>query len=121
MNLARPEIDNDGSVDIDEAKKVPCHTVRHQARNNRFQLGPRTTASRSRRPIRSSNGLAFLEISQYRETGESPEEMFEGMSTEDEAAINYMIRELKQFSDRVQQHDHEPIESPRISSREQQE
>ena len=47
--------------------------------------------------------------------------MFEGMSTEDEAAINYMIGELKQFSDRVQQHDDEPIESPGISRREQQE
>ena len=71
--------------------------------------------------LRSVNRLPFLEISQNRETGESPEEVFEGMSTEDEAAINYMIGELKQLSDRVQQHDDEPIESPGISGRKQQE
>ena len=71
--------------------------------------------------LRSINWLPFLEISQNRETGESPEEMFEGMPTEDEAAINNMIGELKQLSDRVQQHDDEPIESPGISGRKQQE
>ena len=70
---------------------------------------------------RSSNGLAFLEISQYREAGGSREEMFERMSTEDEAAINCMICELEQFSDRVQQHGNEPIESPGIARREHQE
>ena len=60
-------------------------------------------------------------MSQYRETGESSEEMFEGMSTEDETAINYMIGELKQFSDRVQQHGDEPIERPGISGRKHEE
>jgi hypothetical protein len=47
--------------------------------------------------------------------------MLERMSTEDEAAINCVIGELEQFSDRIQQHGDEPIESPGISGREHQE
>ena len=68
--------------------------------------------------LRSINWLPFLEISQYRETGEGREEMFERMSTEDKVRMDYVIGELKQFGDGVQQRGDDPIESPSISRRE---
>jgi hypothetical protein len=68
--------------------------------------------------LRSINWLPFLEISQYRETGEGREEMFERMSTEDKVRMDYVIGELKQFGDGVQQRGDDPIESPSMSRRE---
>ena len=65
--------------------------------------------------LRSINWLPFLEISQNRETGEGREEMFERMSTEDKVRMDYMIGELKQFRDGVQERGDDPMESPSIS------
>jgi hypothetical protein len=68
--------------------------------------------------LRSINWLPFLEISQNCETGEGHQEMFERMSTEDKVRMDYMISELKQFGDGVQQRGDDPIESSSISRRE---
>jgi hypothetical protein len=68
--------------------------------------------------LRSINWLPFLEISQNCETGEGREEMFERMSTEDKVRMDYMIGELEQFGDGVQQPGDDPIESSSVSRRE---
>ena len=44
--------------------------------------------------------------------------MFERMSTEYKVRMDYMIGELKQFGDGVQQRGDDPIESSSISRRE---
>jgi hypothetical protein len=69
------------------------------------------------RLLRSINWLPGLEISQNRETGAGREKMFERMSAEDKVRLDYIIGELKQFGDGVQQRGDDPIESASISRR----
>ena len=59
----------------------------------------------------------FWKYLQNCETGEGREEMFERMSTEDKVRMDYIIGELEQFGDGVQQPGDDPIESSSVSRR----